>query len=156
IISGGKHLDMMLVRRLPRAHDLGPLMTLVTMVSVYYGPQLVVGSVQFDGVDVHYAAQRYFSDAVRSGHLPFWTPYLFTGFPFLADLQVGAWYPLNWPFFLAGVAPSTISAELWLHSLIACVGAYALAMRLFGGQPLPALATGVFYGLSGWFATHSQ
>jgi hypothetical protein len=25
--------------------------------------------------------------------------------PLLADPQVGAWYPLNWPFFLAGIGP---------------------------------------------------
>src|SRR5207244_12384215 len=83
------------------------------------------------------------------------TAYLFSGFPFLADVQVGAWYPLNWPFFLPGITPSSISLELVLHSLIACAGAYALGIRLFE-KPLPALAAAMFYGLSGWFATHSQ
>src|SRR5207244_8792251 len=83
------------------------------------------------------------------------TAYLFSGFPFLADVQVGAWYPLNWPFFLAGITPSSISVELLLHSLIASAGAYALGIRLFE-KPLPALAAAMFYGLSGWFATHSQ
>ena len=74
------------------------LLALVAMVCAFYLPQLLTGTVQFDGVDVHYTSQRYFSDALRSGQLPFWTPYVFAGFPFLADLQVGAWYPLNWPF----------------------------------------------------------
>jgi hypothetical protein len=126
------------------------------MVCVFYTPQLIGGTVQFDGVDVHYSSQRFFSDAVRAGHLPFWTPYLFAGFPFLADLQVGAWYPLNWPFFLAGIGPSSMSGELLLHGLIACGGAYALAMRLAGGNPPAAVATAMFYGLSGWFAAHAQ
>src|SRR5205807_6347556 len=125
------------------------------MVCVFYLPQLLTGTVQFDGVDVHYTSQRYFSDALRSGHLPFWTPYVFAGFPFLADLQVGAWYPLNWPFFVAGFTPTSISGELWVHSLVACSGAYALALRLFR-QSLAALGTAMFYGLSGWFAAHSQ
>src|SRR6266849_5726585 len=132
-----------------------PLVLLGLLVCAFYTPQLATGTVQWDGVDVHYASQRYFADALHSGHLPFWTPYLFGGFPFLADVQLGAWYPLNWPFFLAGITPSSISVELLLHSLIACAGAYALGVRLFG-RPLPALATAMFYGLSGWFATHSQ
>ncbi len=132
-----------------------PLVLLGLFVCAYYAPQLATGTVQFDGVDVHYSSQRYFSDALRAGRLPFWTADLFSGFPFLADVQVGAWYPLNWPFFLAGITPTSISAELWLHSLIACGGAYALSMRLFG-QPLPALASAMFYGLSGWFAAHSR
>src|SRR5258708_1463438 len=125
------------------------------MVCVFYAPQVATGTVQWDGVEVHYSSQRYFSEALHAGHLPFWTPYLFSGFPFLADLQVGAWYPLNWPFFLAGITPSSISLELVLHSLIACGGAYALGVHLIG-KPLPALATAMFYGLSGWVGTHSQ
>jgi Bacterial membrane protein YfhO len=122
---------------------------------VFYAPQLLVGTVQYDGVDVHYSAQRYFSDAIRAGQLPFWTPYLFSGFPFLADLQVGAWYPLNWPFFLAGITPGSIAGELLLHGLVACSGAYVLALRLTG-RPFAAVAAGVFYGLSGYFAAHAQ
>jgi hypothetical protein len=132
-----------------------PLLLLALMVCAFYAPQLATGTVQWDGVDVHYASQRYFADALHSGRLPFWTPYLFSGFPFLADVQVGAWYPLNWPFFLAGITPSSISVELLVHSAIACAGAYVLGIRLFA-KPLPALATAMFYGLSGWFATHSQ
>jgi hypothetical protein len=131
------------------------LVLLGLLVCVYYTPQLAIGTVQHDGVDVHYSSQRYLTEALHSGRLPFWTPYLFSGFPFLADIQVGAWYPLNWPFFLAGITPSSISVELLVHSLIACGGAYALGIRLIG-KPLPALATAMLYGLSGWFATHSQ
>ena len=145
---------MRLPATLPRVHRL-PLLALVAAVCLYYVPQLTSGTVQYDGVDVHYSAQRYFSDALRAGRLPFWTPLLFSGFPFLADLQVGAWYPLNWPFFLAGIAPISISLELALHTLIAGVGAYALGMRYLA-RPLPALAVSLFYALSGYFAAHSQ
>jgi hypothetical protein len=125
------------------------------MVCVFYLPQLVGGTVQFDGLDVHYSSQRYFSDELRAGRLPFWTPYIFAGYPFLADLQVGAWYPLNWPFFLAGITPTSLSLELLLHSLVACGGAYALAMRLIG-RPAASVAAAMFYAFSGWFAAHSQ
>ena len=108
---------------------LGPLLSLAAFVCVYFVLQLTTGTVQFDGVDVHYSLQRYFSDAIRGGHLPFWTPFLFAGFPFLADLQVGAWYPLNWPFFVLGITPSSMSFELLLHTLIACVRASHGAVR---------------------------
>jgi hypothetical protein len=137
-----------------RTHGVA-LAALAALVGVFYLPQLVAGTVQFDGLDVHYSAQRYLSDELRAGRLPFWTPYIFDGFPFLADVQVGAWYPLNWPFFLAGITPSSLSGELLLHSLIACGGAYALSMRLVG-RPAASVATAIFYALSGWFAAHSQ
>jgi hypothetical protein len=132
-----------------------PLLVLAVIVCVFYAPFLASGTTHWDGLEVHYSAQRYFSDAIRNGYLPFWTPYVFSGFPFLADLQVGAWYPLNWPFFLVGIEPNSINVELLLNSLIACGGAYALGMRLTG-QPIAAVGTAIFYGLSGFFAAHSQ
>jgi hypothetical protein len=132
------------------------LVALCGLVLAYNAPRLISGSVQFDGVEVHFAAQRYLSDELHAGRIPFWTPFIFSGFPFLADLQAAAWYPLNWPFFLVGITPRSINAELALHSLIACSGTYVLARRAFGMPPTPALAAAVFYALSGWFATHSQ
>src|SRR5262249_14868093 len=139
-----------------RSRHLGPLVLLTVMVGIFFSPQLVGGTTQWDGVDVHYSSQRYFSDAVRSGHLPFWTPYISSGFPFLADVQVGAWYPLNWPFFLVGVTPNSMSYELLLHGLIACVGAHVLAIHVLHGNRPASLAAAMFYGLSGYFAGHSQ
>jgi hypothetical protein len=111
--------------------------------------------VQYDGLDVHYAAQNYLSNQLHAGRIPFWTPFIFSGFPFLADLQVGAWYPLNWPFFAVGITPRSLGAELLLHDLIACLGAFALAYRLLRSA-WAAVLSGIAYGLSGWFATHSQ
>jgi Bacterial membrane protein YfhO len=143
------------VRSRVRGRWLAPA-ALVLAVCVFYAPQLAVGAAQWDGVDVHYASQRYFSDTLREGRLPFWTPYIFSGFPFLADVQVGAWYPLHWPFFLVGIALDSLSRELFLHALIACLGAYALGLRWLGGNRRAAIAVGVFYGLSGYFAAHTQ
>ncbi len=125
------------------------------MVGGFFAPQILGGTSQWDGIEVHYASQQYFAAAIRSGVLPFWTPYIFSGFPLLADLQSGAWYPLNWPFFLFGVTPNSISGELLLHTLIACLGAYFLAWRLFRAQHA-AVGSALFYGLSGYFAAHSQ
>src|SRR5438093_5781777 len=112
-------------------------------------------SIQWDAVDTHYSPQKYFADHVREGEIPYWTPYIFAGFPFLADPQVGAWYPLNWPFLLLGASPGIFEAENLLHALIACLGAYLLAKRLFGNRAAATFA-GLSYGLSGFFAAHSS
>jgi hypothetical protein len=108
-----------------------------------------------DAVDTHYSPQKYFADRVVHGELPFWTPYIFSGFPFLADPQVAAWYPLNWPFFLTGVTPRAIQAELVLHALIVFTGAFLLFRRLVPNQAA-ALAGALFYAFSGFFAEHSS
>jgi hypothetical protein len=112
-------------------------------------------SIQWDAVDVHYSLQKYFADRIHEGELPFWTPYVFSGFPFLADPQVGAFYPLHWPFFLLGITPRAIQWELALHAFLACAGAYLLFLRLTGHRAA-SLTGALAYGLSGFFAGHSS
>jgi hypothetical protein len=126
-------------------------------VIVFYFTPLFDGaaSIQWDAADVHYTAQKYFSDAVRVGRLPFWSGALFSGMPFLADPQTGAWYPLNWPFFLVGIGPKSIEWELALHCFLAFWGAYLLSKDLLGSRAA-GLFAGVFYGFSGFFAAHSS
>ena len=42
-----------------------------------------------------YPLRDYASAAVRAARLPLWNPYSFMGAPFLANSQVGFFYPLN-------------------------------------------------------------
>ena len=130
---------------------------LLLLVSIFYAVPLFSSpaSIQWDAVDVHYSAQKYFSDNVLAGKLPHWTPYVYSGAPFLADPQTGAWYPLNWPFFLAGITPRAIEWELALHALLACLGAFLLVRDLLDDRPA-AIFAGVIYGFSGFFAGHSS
>src|SRR5579862_4398420 len=122
----------------------------------YWTPITSAGaSIQWDAADMHYPLQKYFADRLSSGHLPFWTPYLFSGYPLLANPEVAAWYPPHWPFFLAGITPLAIQLELALHALLASMGTWLLLRRTAtngGAAVLGALA----YGLSGFFAGHSS
>ena len=128
----------------------------LTVLLIYWNPLFdSAASIQWDAADYHYSAQKYFSDEIRSGHLPFWTPYLFSGMPFLADPQVGAWYPLNWPFFLIGITPRAIEWETALHCFVATFGAFLLARDMFRSR-WAGVFCGLFYALSGFFAGHSS
>jgi hypothetical protein len=140
----------------PALPHVGPLLVLVLGVIAFEALQFTANAtIHWDAVDVHYASQAYFADQLHSGRLPLWTTALFSGFPFLADPQVGAWYPLNWPFFLAGVTPRSIQLELAVHVLVACIGGYVLAWRLLRDRH-GALFSGLFFGLSGYFAGHAE
>ncbi len=48
-----------------------------------------------DFVEYVYPVQSYAAKAVLDGSFPFWNPYTFSGMPFLADIQVGFFYPFN-------------------------------------------------------------
>ena len=97
-------------------------------------------SIQWDAVDVHYSAQRYFAERILRGDIPFWTPYVFSGFPFMADPQTGAWYPGNWPFMLVGAGAKALQAELAFHALVAATGMFFLLRRWFVGSAAAAAA----------------
>jgi hypothetical protein len=112
-------------------------------------------SIQWDAADEFQPGQQYLSDELYAGRVPFWTPFLQAGFPFLADPQLGAWYPLNWPFLIIGPSPRVFEAENLLHALLACFGAYLLAQRLFANRAAAVFA-GLVYALSGFFAGHSS
>jgi hypothetical protein len=123
---------------------------------LFYAIPLFSGqvSIHWDLADVSYPVQKYFADEVHAGHLPHWTPYLFSGMPFLSDPAVGAWYPLHWPFFLLGITPRSLVWELALHAFIALTGAYLLALRWFD-DAIPAALAGVLYAFNGFFAAHT-
>lgn len=114
-----------------------------------------VASIQWDAADEFYPAQKYFSDMLHAARLPFWTPNLFSGTPFLADPQLGAWYPLNWPFFMLGVTPVSLIWEIALHAFIALTGGYLLGRDLLENR-IGAASAGILFAMSGFFAGHSS
>jgi hypothetical protein len=130
---------------------------LVAATLIYYWSPLFdsAASIQWDAVDVHYSAQNYFAQSLRNYRLPYWTPFEYSGMPFLADPQTGVWYPLHWPFFLIGITPKAIEWELALHGFLALAGAYLLARRLTEHRGCAVLA-GVLYAGGGFFAGHSS
>jgi len=112
-------------------------------------------TIHWDLTDVTYPAQKYFADSVHAGRLPYWTPFLYSGMPFLSDPQTGAWYPPHWPFYLIGITPRILFWELALHSFLAMAGAFLLARKLFG-DPVAAAIGAMFYAWGGFFAAHSS
>jgi hypothetical protein len=109
----------------------------------------------WDTIDQHYSVQKFAAEELKAFRLPQWTEFSFAGFPFLADPQVGIWYPLNWPFFLAGIEPKSLQGEIAFHIFLACLGAWLLA-RLWLGNVWQAAIAAVTYGFSGYVAGHAS
>jgi hypothetical protein len=133
------------------------LCAFVFLVLVFYWKPLTNPNTtqQWDTIDYSYCVQKYVSEELRAFRLPHWTEFAFSGYPFLSDPQVAAWYPLNWPFFLVGISLKTMEWELALHALLACMGAWLLA-RLLLRDRLCAGLVAITYGFSGFFAGHAS
>jgi Bacterial membrane protein YfhO len=98
-------------------------------------------------------ARAFVGASVRRGESPAWMPGIYTGFPSLAQIEVGTLYPSN--LLLFGLLPP-YAAIAWAQILplaIAGIGMFLLAAEL--GMPIEArlLAAGAF-SLSGFLVAH--
>jgi hypothetical protein len=92
--------------------------------------------------------------ATREGRLPLWNPDLFAGAPFLANPQVGFFYPPN--RLLSGMpAPQALKGSILLHALWAAWGMYGL-MRRRGARPGGALAAALAYAMGGYVLAQAE
>ncbi|MCA9971724.1 MAG: hypothetical protein KC425_15975, partial [Anaerolineales bacterium] len=96
------------------------------------------------------------AEALRAGRLPLWNPYLFMGAPFLANSQVGLFYPPNWPLWLLFDAPTAVKASILLHLAIAGCGAYLAARQTLALGRDGALATAVTFALGGYLTAQVE
>src|SRR5947209_2256690 len=94
----------------------GPLALVLATVIFYFIPLTDPQTTpQWDTIDYHAGVLTYFVDSVRAFHLPQWTNFTYSGYPFLADPQTGVWYPGNWILVLTGVSAKTLELLLALH-----------------------------------------
>lgn len=96
-----------------------------------------------------YAAQFYpwsmiYSEALKGGALPFWTRYFHSGFPLMAEGQVGGFYPLNLLFFAFFPFRAAYNYITVLHFALAGVFTYAYTRKMGACQWGGALAALIF------------
>ncbi len=93
--------------------------------------------------------------SLKSGILPLWNPYLYSGMPFAADNQSGLFYPINLLVFLLIPNLSYFVMELmsvW-HVWWAGLGMYVL-MRTMNARRVPAFAAALAWMFSDVFVIH--
>lgn len=94
----------------------------------------------WDAVWEHWGAIAYGAEYLRTLSLPLWCPHERGGYPFLADPQTGALYPVNFIFhalvLLFGNGRWVLVAHLLTHIAIAAVGVHYALQRL--GMPSQA------------------
>ncbi len=91
--------------------------------------------------------------SLKRGEPPFWMPGVYTGFPALAAIEIGALYPSN--LLLFGLLPpyAAIAYAQLLPLFIAGLGTFVLARKIGLPWACGLLAAGAF-SLSGFFVCH--
>lgn len=96
------------------------------------------------------------AEALAAGRMPLWNPNLFMGAPFLANSQVGFFYPLNWPFWLLFSTPYAASFSILAHLFIAGLGAYHIGRRCLSLTRLSAFLAAIMFSLGGYLTAQVE
>src|SRR5208337_4624431 len=80
--------------------------------------------------------KNFLRQSIENRAMPFWNPFVFSGMPFLADMQKGAFYPPGIVFYFLGFSPA-LKIYVLAHFLIMGLSVYML-LRAFNFSPLPS------------------
>jgi hypothetical protein len=105
--------------------------TAVTLAPIFYFLPAILSHLVLgpdDGVIFNVPLRVAAAKIVRSGRLPLWNPYIFSGMPLLGAAQGGLLFPLNWFYLIFSPAVAT---DLMVVSayMLAALGAYLFARR---------------------------
>lgn len=114
------------------------------------------GALQWDAREVHLTNLIFSTQVWHAGGAPLWTPFIFNGFPQIADMQVAILYPIT---LIIGLASAfTQSLLFWqtvFHFALAGFGMY-LFVRHITRVPLAGIFSGVAYMFSGFMIGHTS
>ncbi len=128
-------------------------MVLVTCVAAW--PLVVGGTVIWlDSATQSYPWYSLLGSQLRSGNLPLWNPYMFSGTPFAADVLSGWMYVPAMVLFTLLPFAMAVKAFIVSHLLLSGLGVYALG-RSVKHTPLGAVTAGIIYECSGMVFTLS-
>ncbi len=113
------------------------------------GAQVPHNELLSDLILENYAWKTYLRESFRSGQIPLWNPYIFTGMPFLAGGQHSGLYPLSLVYYLLPLSLA-YGVFTWLQLALAGISMYIL-MRILGRSRWAAVFAGVAYQFSGFF-----
>ncbi len=123
---------------------------LVAVPVLLYVPIWLAGHPIVPGDDLtqNYPLRVLVGEVLRSGHLPGWNPFIWSGTPLLAGWNAGALFPGTWLFAVLPAAAAW-TANLVGTAAIAGVGVHALTRRL-GCAPLASCCAGLAFADTGF------
>src|SRR5262245_25974459 len=101
-----------------------------------------------DAVFWFFPAYKIVAQQIKSGGLPLWTPYQYSGAPMFAEWQAGSLDPINW-IYLIETTSRALTLSLEISFAIALIATFSYT-RSLGFNRRAAVVSAVIYGLSGF------
>ena len=108
----------------------------------------------------HLQQAMFVSKSLHDGELPLWTPYIYCGHPFAANIQAALFYPPRFVASLLGGLSAermlySLEVELILHILLAGIFCYLL-LRELGLSRVSSLIGATSFQLGTFFASQAE
>ena len=149
--TNGRPFRSVIVKWLPAA-------LLLCLVAIYYWPVLTLkGFLWNDFIEQNFPYRLFAAVSLKQGVLPFWTPYVFSGMPFFADVQAAVLYPLNLVLTLFAsrewLSPIIVEYQVIFHIFLAGLFMYLLG-REFKCNRTGSLLSAITFMFCGFFTAH--
>ena len=126
------------------------ILLLLGLVTLFFSPLLFTSKI-FAYRDFHhyfYPTRLFAASCIRDGQIPLWNPYLYSGIPFLANLQSHIFYP---PAIIYYLLPFVFGLKLFVVSHFALAGLFMYLLgREFRLSKSASLVSAITYAFSGY------
>ena len=118
--------------------------------------QLIFGEVFYccDNLAINIPSKIFLIEELRKGIFPLWNPYILSGSPFLADINLGLLYPLNALYFIFSPFRA-LTMGIIVDFILAASGMYVLGRSLEFSQ-FAATLSAIIFTFSGTLVVYSN
>ncbi len=139
----------------PRYRSLFAALFLISLPSIFFWRETLglrtLGDK--DAIFWFFPAYKFVAEQIKSGSLPLWNPYQYSGAPMFAEWQAGALDPINW-IYLIETTSRALTFSLEISFAIALLATFCYT-RSLGFNRRAAIISAVIYGLSGFLVGRS-
>ncbi len=135
-----------------------PFLYLLVITALFYWKTLLTAQFSLltgaEGVNQAYSWLLFWIRTIRSGEIPLWDSFVYSGRSFLGEMQTAAFDPLHLPFLLARLDSNGLLPLREYHIFIAAIHFLAcyffyLMARELGRSTFASLLAGLCFGLGG-------
>jgi hypothetical protein len=133
--------------------DLGALAVILIFFLLFFWRVFLRGDLPLIGDPMGYShpLRSVAWEMIRSGSLPLWTPYIFSGYPLLSMAQLGLGYPVTWVYLFL---PAHWAETVYVIAPFLLAPAFVYAyVRVLGRSRLAALIAGLSFTYGGMMAS---
>lgn len=129
---------------------------LITLWLIFFWRQIIGGEVWYccDNLLINVPSKVFMAQEVRQGRFPLWNPYLFSGTPFFADINLAVLHPFN---LLYLVLPPfrALTVGILVLFLVGSFGMFVLGRVLRLGR-FASLVGAIIFGFSGSLVVYAN